>query len=856
MITLDDLLAATAGHTHGPIHATSFRDFAFDSRLIQPGELFLAVKTERGDGHDYIQEACEKGAAGILAQRPVDLDSHDVTYILVDDTQEALKGWGRYILRKHDAEVIGVTGSTGKTTTKEAIAHVLADRYQVFKNPGNWNGRYGLPIALGRLRPEHQLAVLEMASDSHGEIADLAGMAPPKVAIVTTVQPAHLDVFGDLDTIAQEKADLVRALPADGTALLNADDPRVRAMADQTSANVITFGFDPGADLVTTDVTITPEGTRFTLHVSRFTQYASRIPHPVTLPLLGRHFIYPALAAIGVGLFYGVDLDAIIQRLATMERVKGRLNPLPGRNGSLILDDTYSASPEASIAALDVLATLSARRRVAVLGDMPELGPHTETGHRDVGRHAAGIVDRLVTKGGHARLIAEEAERAGLAGDRVMVTYTTEDAVRAASQGLGPGDMVLVKGGLEARMESVVGWLLADSGQAAQHLVRQDAAWQQILILRPDRPTRVEIDLGAIAHNTRRIKEIVGPDVDVLVTLKADAYGHGAIKVAQTALNNGATWLGVACLPEAQILRDAGIAAPILILGYTPAWQARDSLRYDLRATVFSVDVARALSKAAVALDREARVHIKVDTGMHRLGLFPEEVPDFIREIRDLPSLVIEGLFTHFSVADDADEWYRAYTEQQLQQFQRVLSELEEAGIRIPVVHAANSAGTLTWPEARFNLVRPGIAIYGLAPSPDVPLPPDFRPALTWKTQIAQVKELPPGSYVSYGATYRTDDHRRIAVIPVGYADGFRRAPRTWREVLVRGQRAPLVGRVCMDQTMIDVTHIAGVRQGDEVVLIGEQGDDRITAEEVAERLGTINYEVVSEILARVPRVS
>ncbi len=869
MITLDDLLAATAGHTHGPVRVTSFRDFAFDSRLIQPGELFLAVKTERGDGHDYIREACEKGAAGVLAHHPVDLDGHDVTYILVDDTQAALQRWGRYILQKYDAEVIGVTGSTGKTTTKEAIAHVLAARYRVFKNPGNWNGRYGLAIALGRLRPEHDLAVLEMASDSHGEIADLAAMAPPRIAVVTTVQPAHLDVFGDLDAIAHEKADLVRALPANGTALLNADDPRVRAMANETAANVITFGFDPDADLTATNVTLTPEGTHFTLQI-RNSQFAIRIPHSeirnpkseirnpksVHTPLLGRHSVYPALAAIGVGLQYGVDLDTIIQCLASLERVPGRLNPLRGRNGSLILDDTYNASPQATIAALDMLAALPARHRVAVLGDMPELGRHTQAGHRAVGRHAAGIVDQLVTKGGHARLIAEAAERAGLESDRIVVTYTAEDAVRAAGQGLGPGDVVLVKGGLEARMESVVGRLLADPGQAAQHLVRQDAAWQQILILRPDRPTWVEIDLGAIAHNTRRIKEMVGPDVDVMVTLKADAYGHGAVKVAQTALNNGATWLGVACLPEAQVLRDAGIAAPILILGYTPAWQARDSLRCDLRATVFSVDVARALSKAAVALNREARVHIKVDTGMHRLGLFPEEVIGFIQAIRDLPNLVIEGLFTHFSVADGADEWYRAYTGQQLQKFQRLLSDLEEAGIQIPVIHAANSAGTLAWPEARFNLVRPGIAVYGLAPSPDVPLPPDFRPALTWKTQIAQVKELPPGSYVSYGATYRTDDRRRIAVIPVGYADGFRRAPRTWGEVLVRGQRAPLVGRVCMDQTMIDVTHIAGVRQGDEVVLIGEQGDDRITAEEVAERLGTINYEVVSEILARVPRVS
>jgi alanine racemase len=211
----------------------------------------------------------------------------------------------------------------------------------------------------------------------------------------------------------------------------------------------------------------------------------------------------------------------------------------------------------------------------------------------------------------------------------------------------------------------------------------------------------------------------------------------------------------------------------------------------------------------------------------------------------------LEGIFTHFSVADSDPD----YTRWQVDSFGQVLKALAKAGIKIPVVHAANSAAILSLPESHFDMVRLGIAMYGLHPSPQVPCPPDFRPALAFKTQVAQVKTLSPGSYVSYGNTYQTSGEQRIAVIPVGYADGFRRAPRHWGEVLVRGKRAPIVGRVCMDQTMLDVTAIPGVRQGDEVVLIGEQGAERITAEDVAERLGTINYEVVSEILARVPRV-
>jgi alanine racemase len=394
---------------------------------------------------------------------------------------------------------------------------------------------------------------------------------------------------------------------------------------------------------------------------------------------------------------------------------------------------------------------------------------------------------------------------------------------------------------------------MQDPTSAPDLLVRQEPAFRHVQLALPERPTWLEVDLGAIAGNLRQVRHIVGPDVALMVVLKADGYGHGAVRIARTAINNGARMLGVACLSEGVLLRRAEIDAPILVLGYTPAWQARDAVLHDVTATVFDLDTARAFSRAAGEVGRTARVHVKVDTGMGRLGLLPDQVLPFLQQAVLLPDLEIEGILTHFSVADEAD---KGYTRWQLDRFTAVLDQIDQAGIAIPLVHAANSAALLTLPEARFDMVRLGIALYGLAPSPDTPLPPGFHPALSFKTRVAQVKSLPPGSAVSYGNTYRTQGKEIIAVIPVGYADGFRRAPAHWGHVLVRGQQAPIVGRVCMDQTMIDVTHIPGVRQGDEVVLIGRQGRESITVEQVAERLGTINYEVVSEILARVPRVS
>ncbi|MFN4293518.1 MAG: alanine racemase, partial [Thermoflexales bacterium] len=411
-----------------------------------------------------------------------------------------------------------------------------------------------------------------------------------------------------------------------------------------------------------------------------------------------------------------------------------------------------------------------------------------------------------------------------------------------------------VKGDVSARMERVVAELLADRSDIAR-LPRQEPGWESVRVVKPARPTWLDVDLDAIAHNTRAVKAIVGETVALMAVLKADGYGHGAVKVARTALNNGASWCGVASLNEAAALRSAGIDAPILILGFTPAWHAREALLRDLALTVYDLDVARAYSRAARELGRVARLHVKVDTGMGRLGVLPDAAADFIRAVADLPAVQLEGIFTHFSCAD-CDP---AYTRLQLARFRQALDALGAPASLVRYVHAANSAAALAYPEARFNLVRIGLALYGLNPFFPAPLQPaglSLRPALSWKTTIAQVKRLPPGAPVSYGKRFVCERETTIAVIPVGYADGFRRAPGTFGEVLVRGRRAPIVGAVCMDQAMIDVSHISGVRLGDEVVLIGQQGDQRITAEDVAARLGTISYEVISAILPRVPRVS
>ncbi len=375
----------------------------------------------------------------------------------------------------------------------------------------------------------------------------------------------------------------------------------------------------------------------------------------------------------------------------------------------------------------------------------------------------------------------------------------------------------------------------------------------------PLRPAWVEVDLGAVEHNTRQLVNLVERGVELMAMVKANAYGHGAVQVSRAALRGGARWLGVFAAGEGLELRRAGIDAPVLVVGATPARWLQAAITHQLTLTVSTAASAAAVDEAARALGTLARVHIKIDTGMGRLGLLPEEVAEFARSISALENIEIQGAFTHFAVADTPDArgvkgWGLEYTQQQLSQFRMAVERLEQLGFPLRYRHSANSPATLRLPQAHFNLVRSGILIYGLDPSPDVPCPPDFRPALAFKTEIALVKAVPAGTYVSYGATFQTTRPTRLAVVMTGYADGLRRAPRRGGEVLVRGQRARIVGRVCMDQTMVDVTDIAGVREGDEVVLIGRQGAEAIRAEEVAAELGTNNYEVVSTISARVER--
>jgi alanine racemase len=364
--------------------------------------------------------------------------------------------------------------------------------------------------------------------------------------------------------------------------------------------------------------------------------------------------------------------------------------------------------------------------------------------------------------------------------------------------------------------------------------------------------TSAEINLAAIAFNIRAIKNHIGPSVDLMAVVKANAYGHGAVEVAQTALCHGASRLAVARADEGVQLREAGIVAPILVMSYTPPDAVEVAAAHDLTLAVTEMAVAGALSAQAVVMDRPMPVHVKLDTGMGRFGLLPDEVLPFVEQLAALPGLVIEGLFSHFAVADLAD---KRYTHQQFRTFQEVRASLESAGYHVPLCHVANSATTLDLPDMHLNAVRCGIAIYGLHPSSEIEPAVPLRAALALKSRVARVRTLPAGSSISYGRTYITPRAMPVALIPVGYGDGYHRLMSNRGAVLINGRRAPIVGRVCMDQFVVDVSQVGPVQVNDEVVLIGCQGEACITAEEIAGWAETINYEVTTSLLPRARRI-
>jgi UDP-N-acetylmuramoyl-tripeptide--D-alanyl-D-alanine ligase len=471
MLTLAHFFRVLTGDDTAMGRATAVTNVVTDSRDAQAGSVFVALSGENVDGHAFVTDAFERGAVAALVERPmanytaIDLrqNAEALTVsefstpvcLVVDDVLAALQAVAKAWRTQFNIRIIGITGSVGKTSTKELTYSVLSQRYNTLKSPGNKNSIIGLPPVLLDLRPEHERAVFEMSMYVQGEIARLCELAPPAVGVVTIIGPVHLERAGSMEAIVAAKQELVEALPTDGVAVLNKDDERVMSMVPHTPARIFTYGLDDSADLWADDIhSMGLDGMRFTLH------YGGEALR-VQVPLIGRHSVHTALRATAVGLIEGLAWEEIIAGLQATTAAQLRLVAAPGPNGSVIIDDTYNASPDSTLAALNLLADLDGRH-VAVLGDMLELGYMEEEGHRIVGRRAADVAQVLVAVGPRAHWIGEEALAVGMNPQQVFIVERTDEAIPILEGLIQANDFVLVKGSLGMHMDRIVAALGRD----------------------------------------------------------------------------------------------------------------------------------------------------------------------------------------------------------------------------------------------------------------------------------------------------------------------------------------------------------------------------------------------------------
>ncbi|MBA2662285.1 MAG: alanine racemase [Bradymonadaceae bacterium] len=807
-------------------------DVVVDSRTTLPGQcLFVAIEGARFDGHGFVSQAIARGAAAVLVHRGAADDYPEGAVVIVDNTLRALQQLAAGWRARFEGPVIGITGSNGKTIVKDMLAAIVGQRRTVYRSPGSYNSQVGVPLAVLGIRAQHEIALIEAGISQPGEMELLEAIVGPTAGIVTNIGLAHAAGLKDLETTAREKLRLFAHLD-EGALIYPAGDPtlaRCVLAGRPVPVDVRLEGQRPPADV--------PGYVVFDVHAnSAGFGFRARLPdaseHDFALHVPGEHNIYNAAAAIAMASELGCSPEEIRQGLAGFELSEMRLEMHTTQGGVTLINDAYNSDPISARAALGVLKRYSGgQRTVAIVGDMLDLGVRGPGAHRDLGEVVARVgVDLLVCMGELAGLVGEGARQNGMAAEQVHEVADFDALHEFLEAELVPGDVVLFKASRNIGLE-----------RAAQRLLESVA------------PTRLIIDLDAIADNFHAIRRRIGPKTGLMAVVKSFGYGNDATRVAQTLIQQGVDALAVAYPDEAIALRKKGLTIPILVTNVLEP-EADKIPKYDLTALVYSLPVARALQRHGERRNKIVPVHLEVDTGMNRVGLEPAASAAFATALGAMANLRIEGVMTHFAAADDAAE--DDFTRAQIAAFEGVLVELRGLGLALPHVHAANTAAAWRFPEARYDLVRIGLGLYGLHPGRAVAeQATSTRPALRMTTRVIHLHDIEAGQSVGYGRTFRAAAPVRLATIAVGYNDGFPRFMSNGGEVLIGGERCAVAGNVCMDVAMVDVSAVAGVEIGDEVVLFGTQGAATISVDEWAARGRTINYEILCNLSPRVRRI-
>lgn len=727
----------------------------YDTRKIYSAKngLFFCLKSERRDGHEFIQNAIDKGVKFFVVDKEVpEMKNTDLVFFKVENTWAALHQLAAFHRQQFSYPVIAITGSTGKTTVKEWLFQLLSPTFSIVRSPKSYNSQLGVALSLLEMNSHHQLAIIEAGISEPGEMETLEKMIQPTIGILTNIGSAHLENFDNEQDLIEEKLKLFQ-----NTSLVfvgNQLKGKLKAESKYRFSSEL-------------------------INVSLLDRWAAKYKENLTLVKeVSEYFLKSEI----------VESD-----LNLLPQLAMRMEVFDGINQNTIINDAYNLDLDALKQSLEFLVESNTKSKSIVIIVAKELQPLYKN-----------AIENLV------KIYSID-------------TFQLVDDIQHFDVNQYHNSTILIKG-----------YRNSEGQKLAQQLKLQK------------HETIVEVDMDALRNNLNFFRSKIKPSTKLLVMVKAFAYGTGAEKIASFLERNNVDYLGVAYGDEGVILRNLGIKTPILVMNAEP-FSYENIIEHQLEPAIFSKKSLEEFTKTLINLGKENYpIHLKIDTGMHRLGFSSEELPEVVARINSQPELMVKGVYSHLADADNEGD--SSYSEMQIDVFSKAVTYLRENISSDFIAHILNTEGITKFPDAQFDMVRMGIGLYGFVSNPTVKS--YLQPAIFWKTIISQIRELSAGQRISYNGRFETQRVSKIATIPVGYADGIKRSyGKNGGTVVVNDVECPIVGTICMDMCMIDVTDV-DCREGDQVEIIGNQ----LTLERVAEKMDTIPYEVLTSISKRVHR--
>lgn len=792
-----------------------------DSRSLSfPEEtLFFAIKTPHGDGHGYIGELYNRGVRNFVVSTPVATDTcPDANFIECSDSTVALQKLATYHRSRFVIPVVGITGSTGKTIVKEWLYQLAAGNYNVARSPRSYNSQIGVPLSAWRIDDGHTMAILEAGISEVGEMEKLQKIIRPTVGIMTNISNAHQENFGSLQEKCLEKLSLFKEC---GTVIYNADDPTIAeciAVTIEQSRRLAWSRTVPECPLYIESVEKNNNGTNI--------RYLYRnTAGSYSIPFLDDASVEDSISCLAAALHLMIPADIIAARMAQLEPVAMRLEVKEGKQGCMLINDSYNSDTASLEIALDFMerrsSTMPELKRTLILADIRESGKNAEELYKNI--------NLLMKKRGIEKFIGvgkDICSQSGNLANGIMECHffeETKELLHSSVLNSIKNECILIKGTRSFHFEDIT--------EALEKKVHQ---------------TILEVNLNALRDNLNRYRNNLDRETKCVCMVKASAYGAGALEVGRTLQDCNVDYLAVAVADEGAELRRNGITTGIIVMNPEPS-SYRTLFGNKLEPEVYSFGMLRSLIKAAQHEGiSDYPVHIKIDTGMHRLGFLPEEMPVLIDELKNQNALTPRSVFSHFVGSDSS--LFDTFSKEQKRRFDNASATLQAAFPHKILRHICNSAGAERFLESQYDMVRLGIGLYGISPiGEDATL----HPISTLKTIILQIHDIPASETVGYSRKGTLTRDSRIAALPIGYADGLNRRLGNGRGYcIVNGMKAPYVGNICMDVCMIDVTGIE-CTEGDTVEIFGPD----LPATRLAEWLDTIPYEILTSISTRIKRV-